>query len=121
MSIKEWAGVPLVIIDSDRYFFDEDSLRDYLIDSDVDLTDEQLCICEPNYERQLDPTDVFGDDLPEDGKIRDDQLEATFELLNEWSSRLSLSRGRREGSPPCCHSRTLTGSLLHGWGHETDR
>jgi hypothetical protein len=83
MPIKEWAGEPLVIFDSDQYFFDEDSLRDYLIDSDIDLADLQLCICEPNYPSQIDPADHFCDDLPEDGEIRDDQLLAAFDLLNE--------------------------------------
>ena len=87
----------MVIFDSDQYFFDEDHLRDYLIDSDIDLTDLQLCICEPNYPRPLDPSDVFSDDLPEDGEIRDDQLEAAFELLNEMIRKagpLSWSEGK---------------------------
>ena len=97
MPVKEWAGEPLVIFDGDTYFFDEDSLRDYLIDSDIDLADLQLCICEPNYPRPIDPSDVFSDDLPEDGEIRDDQLEAAFELLNEMirkSEPLSWSEGK---------------------------
>ena len=103
MPIKEWAGEPLVIFDSDQYFFDEDSLRDYLIDSDIDLADLQLCICEPNYPRPLDPSDVFSDDLPEDGEIRDDQLEAAFELLNEMIRKaepLSWSEGKFAASLP---------------------
>ncbi|MCJ7959105.1 MAG: hypothetical protein MUW57_21840 [Pseudomonas sp.] len=96
MPIKEWAGEPLVIFDSDQYFFDEDSLRDYLIDSNIDLADLQLCICEPNMPREIDPSDVFSDDLPEDGEIRDEQLFAAFELLNEMirqSEPLSWSEG----------------------------
>ena len=96
MPVKDWAGEPLVIFDGDRYFFDEDSLRDYLIDSGIELADLQLCICEPNYPSEIDPADHFCDDLPEDGEIRDDQLLAAFELLNEMirqSEPLSWSEG----------------------------
>ena len=96
MPIKEWSGEPLVFFDSDQYFFDVDSLRDYLIESDIDLADLQLCICEPNYPSQIDPADHFCDDLPEDGEIRDDQLLAAFDLLNEMirhSEPLSWSEG----------------------------
>ncbi|MDR0189392.1 hypothetical protein RCO22_10625 [Pseudomonas yamanorum] len=103
MPIKEWAGEPLVIFDSDQYFFDEDSLRDYLIDSDIELADLQLCICEPNMPREIDPSDVFSDDLPEDGEIRDEQLFAAFELLNEMirqSEPLSWSEGKYAASLP---------------------
>ncbi|MDD1011816.1 hypothetical protein M5G27_30700 [Pseudomonas shahriarae] len=90
------AGEPLVIFDGDRYFFDEDSLRDYLIDSDSELADVQLCICDPNYPSEIDPADHFCDDLPEDGEINDDQLLAAFDLLNEMirqSQPLSWSEG----------------------------
>ncbi|SEK41625.1 hypothetical protein SAMN05216604_1031, partial [Pseudomonas agarici] len=100
---KEWGGEPLVIFDGDEYFFDEDSLRDYLIDNDIDLADLQLCICEPNMPCQIDPCDVFCDDLPEDGEIRDDQLIAAFELLNEMicqSEPLSWSQGEFAASLP---------------------
>ncbi|MBK5541558.1 hypothetical protein JFV28_20180 [Pseudomonas sp. TH05] len=103
MPIKEWAGEPLVIFDGDKYFLDEDSLRYYLIDSDIDLADLQLCICEPNYPSQIDPADHFCDDLPEDGEIRDDQLLAAFELLNEMirqSEPLSWSGGEFAASLP---------------------
>lgn len=96
MPIKEWAGEPLVIFDSDQYFFDEDSLRDYLIDSDIDLADLQFCVCEPNYPSQIDPADYFCDDLPEGGEISDDQLVAAFDLLNEMirnAAPLSWSQG----------------------------
>lgn len=103
MPIKGWAGEPLVIFDGDQYFFDEDSLRDYLIDSDIELADLQLCICAPNYPSQIDPADHFCDDLPEDGEIRDDQLLAAFELLNEMirkSEPLSWSEGEFAASLP---------------------
>jgi len=103
MPVKEWSGEPLVIFDSDQYFFDEDSLRDFLIDSDIDLADLQLCICEPKMPREIDPSDVFCDDLPEDGEIRDQQLVAAFELLNKMirqSEPLSWTEGKFAASLP---------------------
>ena len=97
MPTKDWAGEPLVNFDGARYFFDADSLRDYLIDSAVNLADLRLCICEPNMPQELDPNDIFCDDLPEDGEIHDDQLLAAFDLLNEVIRKaepLSWSQGK---------------------------
>lgn len=96
MPVKEWAGEPLVIFDSDEYFFDEDSLRDFLIDAECELEEFRLCICEPNMPREIDPSDVFSDDLPEDGELRDNELQAAFEALNaaiRKSGPLSWSEG----------------------------
>jgi len=103
MPQKAWAGEPLVLFDVDTYFFDEESLRDYLLDPDIDLADVKLCICEPNYPRELDPSDVFCDDLPEDGEINDDQLQAAFDLLNEMIRKagpLSWSEGGYRAALP---------------------
>ena len=97
MPTKDWDGEPLVDFDGDQYFFDADSLRDHLIDGDVSLSNLRLCICEPNMPREIDPSDVFSDDLPEDGEIRDDQLVAAFDLLNEMIRKaepLSWSQGK---------------------------
>ncbi|MNF48758.1 hypothetical protein D3C76_703210 [compost metagenome] len=97
MPTKDWEGEPLVDFDGDNYFFDSDSLRDYILDGDVNLSDLRLCICEPNMPREIDPSDVFCDDLPEDGEIRDEQLVAAFDLLNEMirkSEPLSWSQGK---------------------------
>lgn len=44
-----------------------------------------------------DPSDVFSEDLPEDGEIRDDQMVAAFDLLNEMIRKaepLSWSQGK---------------------------
>ena len=97
MPTKDWDGEPLVDFDGDHYFFDVGSLRDYLLDSDVSLEDMRLCICEPNMPREIDPSDVFSDDLPEDGEIRDDQMLAAFDLLTEMIRKaepLSWSQGK---------------------------
>ncbi|RAU43477.1 MULTISPECIES: hypothetical protein [unclassified Pseudomonas] len=83
MEVRDWAEEPLVIYDTDTYFFDIDSLRDYLIDAEHEPEDARLCICEPNYPSEIDAADHLCDDLPEDGELQDDQLIAAFELLNE--------------------------------------
>ena len=94
---KDWDGEPLVDFDGDHYFFDADSLRDYLIDSDISLQELRLCICEPNMPHEIDPSEVFSEDLPEDGELRDDQMVAAFDLLNEMIRKaepLSWSQGK---------------------------
>lgn len=103
MPVKPWAGEPLVIFDDDRYFFDEDSLVDYIVDEEINLDDLRLCICEPNMPREIDPSDLFCDDLPEDGEIRDGDLLAAFDLLNEMirkSEPLSWSEGKYAAQLP---------------------
>lgn len=100
---KVWNGEPLVPFDDDRYFFDEDSLLDYLLDEEIDVADLRLCICEPNMPHEIDPADHFCDDLPEDGEIRDGDLLAAFELLNEMirkSEPLSWSEGKYAAQLP---------------------
>ena len=97
MAVKDWTDEPLVIYDGDLYFFDADSLWDYLYEADCEPEDVRLCICEPNYPSEIDAADHFCDDLPEDGEINDDQLIAAFDLLNEMirkSSPLSWSQGQ---------------------------
>jgi hypothetical protein len=57
----------------------------------------RLCICEPNMPREIDPSDVFCYDLPEDGEIRGEQVVAAIDLLNEvirQSEPLSWSEGK---------------------------
>ncbi|MCQ2994060.1 hypothetical protein NLO95_08015 [Pseudomonas syringae] len=103
MEVKDWADEPLVIYDHDTYFFDADSLRDYLLECEEDPESVRLCICEPNMPREIDPSDYFCDDLPEDGELNDDQLIAAFELVNEMISKsgpLSWSQGQHVARLP---------------------
>ena len=83
MPKRVWAGEAITEYDGDRYFFDEEDLRDYLLDHELDPRDLKLVFCTPNYPSEIDPSDHFCDDLPEDGEINDDQLLAAFDLLNE--------------------------------------
>nr|WP_279153334.1 hypothetical protein [Pseudomonas mosselii] len=96
MPKRVWDGEPITDYDGDRYFFDEESLIDWIVEYEIDLADLKLVFCTPNYPREIDPSDHFCDDLPEDGEVNDDQLLAAFELLNEMirkSPPLSWSPG----------------------------
>ncbi|PXX60729.1 hypothetical protein SAMN05660489_04346 [Pseudomonas sp. LAMO17WK12:I10] len=83
MPTRIWAGEPITDYNGDDYFFDEESLRDHIIDNEIDLADLKLVFCTPNHPSEIDPSDYFSDDLPEDGEIHDGQLLAAFELVNE--------------------------------------
>ncbi|KAA5840232.1 hypothetical protein F2A38_19585 [Pseudomonas chlororaphis] len=87
MPTRIWGGEPITDYDGDDYFFDEESLRDHIIDNEINLADLKLVFCTPNYPREIDPSDYFYDDLPEDGEIHDDQLLAALELVNEMISK----------------------------------
>jgi hypothetical protein len=97
MPRRIWAGEPITDHDGDQYFFNEEQLRDYILEYDIDVVDLKLVFCTPNMPREIDPTDYFSDDLPEDGEINDSQLLAAFDLLNEMISKsgpLSWSPGK---------------------------
>lgn len=49
-----WSGEPLVIFDSDQYFFDVESLTDYCYEHSLLPSELQLMICEPNYPPEFD-------------------------------------------------------------------
>jgi len=85
---REWDGECALYSDShDQYFFDEDGLRDYLIDHECTVGDLQLCLCRPVKLRELD-SDYFCDDLPEDVDVPDGIMEA-LEVFNEAISKIS--------------------------------
>ena len=81
---KLWDGeAPLNIWNDDRYFWDEESLEDYCFDMHIKVEDLQLVICEPVYAQEIDPYDLYCDDLPEEICI-DDGLWDAFEKLNRY-------------------------------------
>lgn len=96
MPRRIWDGEPITDFDGDSYFFDEEDLRDHILNHEIDLADLKLVFCTPNYPSEIDPSDHFMDDLSEDGEINDDQLLAAFDLVNEMirkSPPLSWSPG----------------------------
>lgn len=72
---------PLVVFDGDEYFFDSDSLDNYLICNGLDPAAVRLTKCLPAYPEEIDPDDHFQDILPEDGEVPAEVAEA-FKVLN---------------------------------------
>ncbi|OTA14070.1 hypothetical protein Xbed_03743 [Xenorhabdus beddingii] len=97
MRRQKWDGeTPLVIFDTDQYFFYEDSLNAYCDEHEVTPSELQLVICEPNYPAEINGEDYFTDDLPEDGELPD-ELQRAFDALNAVirnSPPLSWSQGK---------------------------
>lgn len=62
-----WTGEPLVIFDSDQYFFDTESLADYCWENSVLPSELQLMICEPNYPPYFDVEQHCEEIIPDGG------------------------------------------------------
>jgi hypothetical protein len=78
--VEKWDGVsPLCVFDDDTYFFDEDSLLDYLADLE-DGYEPRICKCKSGYLHLID-ADTWCDDLPEDGELPA-EIEAAIDALN---------------------------------------
>ncbi|MGR3753268.1 ead/Ea22-like family protein [Edwardsiella anguillarum] len=62
-----WSGEPLTIFDSDKYFFDAESLADYCVENSLLPSELQLVICEPNYPPEFDIEQHCEEIIPEGG------------------------------------------------------
>lgn len=63
----EWDGkTPLCDYDTDNFFFDVESLGDYLVEEGIELKDIQLVIAEPNDPRYFNLSEHLVDYLPDD-------------------------------------------------------
>lgn len=83
-----WDGdTPLYSDAADEYFFDEDSLRDFIFDRDCTAESLRLIVCEPNRYRRIE-NDYFCDELPEDGDLPP-ALEDALCALNEVIDQLA--------------------------------
>ena len=86
LPMVDWDGVtPLCVWEDDRYFFDEDSVLDWMADLRADEPEVdhevQLVLCVPGKLHLLD-ADTWCDDLPEDGELPDD-VQEKLDALNE--------------------------------------
>lgn len=80
MPRKEWDGeTPLYSHTADKYFSDADELTDHLEEFECTEESLRLIICEPIHLRQIDE-DHFCGDLPEDGELPEDVLNALEDL-----------------------------------------
>lgn len=62
-----WDGEPLVIFESDQYFFDAESLAEYCCENSVLPSELQLLICEPNYPPEFDIEQHCEEVIPDGG------------------------------------------------------
>lgn len=62
MPYKEWDGKePICLYDGDEFFFDEESLIDYLYDNELNGDDVQLVLCQPVNYQPIDGETIAGD------------------------------------------------------------
>jgi hypothetical protein len=98
MEFKEWDGkAPLVIFDTDRYFFDESDLGDYCEEHHIKESELNLVLCEPTYAHEIGPNEYYCDDLPEEGEVPHVIQEAFDELnktIRESKEVLSWNAGK---------------------------
>ena len=90
---KEWDGkAPLVLHDSDEYFFDEDAIHVYCEENDIRPTDLRLVTCEPNYLSEIQE-DRWEDILPEDRYLKDiyPELCKKIDELNKYIKTLPIT------------------------------
>ena len=87
MPRQEWDGeTPLVLFDTETYFWDEDDVTDYCDEEDCKPEDLQLVLCIPVYASLID-VDHWSDDLAEEVPewLEDavDVFNATIKAKNE--------------------------------------
>lgn len=76
----KWDGkTPLYSEAADEYFFDSDELYDYMEEANCSIESLRLVICEPTKLRFLE-TDYWEDELPENGEITEEVMQAINDL-----------------------------------------
>lgn len=93
LEFKEWDGeTPLVIYETDDYFFDAESIQDYAEDNEIDIKDLKLVICNPVYLNQVCES-YWEDALPEDWSVGDvcKEVEQKLKELNEVISKARVA------------------------------
>ena len=89
MPRKGWdKKTPLVIFQSEQYFFDEYEIEDYCDENDIDSSELQLVICDPIHMRQIDE-DYWTDCIPEESDFPKGFL-SELKKFNEYIESLPL-------------------------------
>ncbi len=84
---RSWDGSnPVCTFDDDRYFYSPEEVEEYCYDLGIKVEDLMLVHCEPRYAFEVDPMDLYGDELPEDGELPE-ELQETFDILNKVISK----------------------------------
>lgn len=88
LEFKEWDGTfPVCTWDGDKYFFDEDSLTDYMVeDEDEPMKEIDLLYCEPIFYHNINADD-YCDEAHEDWEP-EQELKDAAKAFNEVISKL---------------------------------
>lgn len=79
---KEWDfETPLYSLKWDKFFFDYGEVYDFLEEERTTFEEARMVLCEPVSLRYVEP-DYWSDQLPEDGDLPDELLDAIDELNN---------------------------------------
>lgn len=95
LELIKWDGeTPLVIWDTDTYFFNEDEIRYHCEEFGIEIKDLQLVVCEPNKARTFDLNEFLEDVLSEDMSAYDysDGIRSACEIeeiVNDWLKDIS--------------------------------
>lgn len=92
LPFKEWDfETPVYSKRYDKYFFDEESIIDFIFEEleDEEDKDLRLLLCIPQNYHELDGS-YWEDILPEDGEI-DDRLQKAIDALNEVVHKLPVA------------------------------
>lgn len=80
---KEWDGKePVCLYDDDKFFFDEESLTDYLYDNELNGSDVMLVLCKPVMYQPID-SEIIAGDAHEDWEPSK-ELEDRMKQFNEF-------------------------------------
>lgn len=90
---------PVVLFESDRYFFCIEDIEQYCEDEDLKIEDLQLVACVPNKATYISVDDWWCDDLPEDTYVSElhpeiHELETKINKLIQEGITLSWSEGK---------------------------
>ena len=79
---RQWDGkLPLYSDSHDEYFFDDDSLYDYIEERELSIEDLQLRLCKPQPMNTVDE-DYFSEEMHEDFEVPKEVVEAIDSLNN---------------------------------------
>jgi hypothetical protein len=98
MERREWNETDAIYSQSDdRFFFDRCELDDYCLDNETTAEKLMLIICKPVYAKEIEPSEIYESDLPEEGDLPSDLQDAFDELnafIRENKTILSWSPGK---------------------------
>lgn len=82
LPLVEWGDGPACIFDDDTFFSDEEDAIEWCEENDVDPSRVQLVACKPVMAWELEASEEYQDELPEDGEVPS-EIAVAFRDLNK--------------------------------------